>query len=165
MRSVPQIGVTLLELCVGLALVALLATLAVPGFQGSLRAAAVRAAAYDLLTGLQQARGAAIVESRPAVLCLADATENCLAAGSAPAWRSYLEAGSGALPVAHRLLPAGITLHGSRSRIRFSPHALAASTATLTICDERGLATPRAIVVSQNSRARIAVADPAECRP
>src|SRR5436189_5113960 len=63
MRNVA--GVTLIELLFGLAIVAILAGMAVPGFQQTLRAAAVRAATYELLAGVQQTRGGSIVESRP----------------------------------------------------------------------------------------------------
>jgi len=155
-------GFTLLELCVGLALVALLASLAAPSFRRALRSAAVRTATYELLGDLQQTRGMAIVESRPGVLCLADAA-GCRAAGDpAPAWRLFLEPdGDRALT---RALPAGITVRGTRARVRFSERALAASAATLTICDAQGVAAPRAIVISQNARARLAAASDADCR-
>jgi len=158
-------GFTLLELCVGLALVAVLATLAVPSFRTTLRSAAIRTATYELLGGLQQTRGMAIVESRPGVLCLADTAGNCLAAAvPAPAWHVFLETDDGSRAVVTRVLPAGITVHGSRARIRFSERALAASAATLTICDAQGVAAPRAIVISQNARARLAAASDADCR-
>ena len=65
-------GVTLIELCFGLAIVAVIAGLAAPGFRSSLRAAAVRSATFDLLAGLQQTRGNAILESRPLDLCPSD---------------------------------------------------------------------------------------------
>jgi type IV fimbrial biogenesis protein FimT len=158
-------GFTLLELSVGLALVALLASLAVPSFRSSLRTAAVRTATWELMSGLQQTRGMAIVESRPGVLCLADAVGNCRASGEpAPAWRAFLETDSGSRAVIARELPAGITVRGTRSRIRFSERALAASATTLTICDAQGVAAPRAIVISQNARARLAAARAADCR-
>jgi type IV fimbrial biogenesis protein FimT len=158
-------GFTLLELCVGLALVAVLATLAFPSFRTSLRSAAVRTATYELLGGLQQTRGMAIVESRPGVLCLADTAGNCRASGdAAPAWRLYLETESGVRTDVIRSLPAGVTLRGTRARVRFSARALAASAATLTICDAQGVAAPRAIVISQNARARLAAATTADCR-
>jgi type IV fimbrial biogenesis protein FimT len=158
-------GFTLLELCVGLALVAVLATLAVPSFRAALRSTAVRTATYELMAGLQQTRGLAIVESRPGVLCLADAAGECAAAAqAAPAWRVFVEASGGTRAVATRALPADITERGSRALIRFSARALAASTATLTICDTQRVATPRAIVISQNARARIAAASEADCR-
>jgi len=157
-------GFTLLELCVGMALIAVLAAMAVPTFRTSLRSAAVRTATFELMAGLQRTRGLAIVESRPGVLCLADVAGNCLAAGvPAPAWRVFLEADGGARDVSSIALPAGITVRGTRARIRFSARALAASTATLTICDTQDVAPPRAIVISQSARARLAVASAAAC--
>ena len=158
-------GFTLLELCVGLGLVALLISLAIPSFRVSLRTAAVRTATYELMTGLQQTRGTAIVESWPGVLCLADAAGNCRASGDpAPGWRVFLEMDSGTRTLASRVLPSGVTVRGTRTRIRFSARALAASAATLTICDAQGVAAPRAIVISQTARARLATATDADCR-
>jgi type IV fimbrial biogenesis protein FimT len=150
-------GVTLLELCVGLAVVAVLAGLAAPGFRASLRASAVRTASYELMAGVQQTRASAIVESRPGVLCGSDAGGRCLA-GPAPAyaWRAFLDAGDLPRELAAHPLPPGISLRSSRAAVRFWPGSLAASTATLTICDELGVARPRAIVVSQAGRARFA---------
>src|SRR5437870_6443893 len=111
-------GFTLLELCVGLALVAVLSALAVPSFRSSLRAAAVRSATYELMAGLQQARGTAIVESRPGVLCLADAAGNCRPGGDpAPGWRAFLELDADSRTLAVRALPAGITLRSTRPRV------------------------------------------------
>jgi type IV fimbrial biogenesis protein FimT len=157
-------GVTLIELSFGLAVVALLAGLAAPGFRSALRASAVRSTSFDLLAGLQEARGSAILEARPAVLCLSDAAGNCLADDSrATAWRSYLEVDGGAVPLSLRELPAGVTLRATRSPLRFWPNAISASTSTLTICDTAGVAPPRAIVLSQNGRARLANAADAAC--
>lgn len=162
MRLIRDNGMTLLELCVGLALVALLAGLAAPSFRASLRSAAVRSAAHELMTSLQQVRATAVVESRPGVWCLADAAGSCLADGPALAWAAFLE-GDAPVPVGARTLPAGVTVRATRARIRFSARALAASTATLTICDVHGVAAPRAIVISQNARARFAAASTADC--
>jgi len=158
-------GFTLLELCVGMALVAVLAAMAAPSFRTSLRSAAVRTATFELMGGLQRTRGLAVVESRPGVLCLADAGGACLSPGDpAVAWRIFLDTGGGGRGIATRALPAGVTVRGSRARVRFSPRALAASAATLTICDTQGVAAPRAIVISQNARARLATASEADCR-
>jgi type IV fimbrial biogenesis protein FimT len=158
-------GFTLLELCVGLGLVALLASLAAPSMRSSLRSAAIRAATYELMAGLQQTRGTAIVESRAGVLCLADAAGDCRATGDpAPAWRAFLEDDSGSRTLFTRALPRDVTVRGSRARIRFSARALAASAATLTICDAQGIAAPRAIVISQTARARLATAADDACR-
>jgi type IV fimbrial biogenesis protein FimT len=156
MRKRMNRGVTLMELCFGLALVAVVAGLAAPGFRSSLRAAAVRAGTYELLTGLHQTRATSIVESQPGTLCPSDADGNCLpSATPAGFWRASLDV---------HPLPAGIVVRASRSPLRFWPDALSASTGTLTICDVRGLAPPRAIVISQTGRARVASAVESACR-
>jgi Tfp pilus assembly protein FimT len=158
-------GHTLIELCLGVTLMALLAGLAVPGFRASLRAAAVRSATYQLATGLQQARAAAILEARTAVFCLSDATGKCLAgADSSFAWAASLEVDGHNVPIAGGALPRGITLHATRPRLNFWPDARASSTGTLTICDAQSVARPRALVLSQIGRIRFADASDAACR-
>ena len=156
-------GVTLIELLFGLAIVATVAGLAAPGFRTSLRANAVRSATFDLLVGLQQTRGNAILEARPLELCPSDEAGNCLAPGVAtPYWRTSPEVGEHSTR-ASQVLPVGVVVRATRSPLRFSPDALGASTGTLTICDEQGVAPPRAIVLSLSGRARLADA-PAEAR-
>ncbi len=163
-------GVTLIELCVALGIVALLASMAVPGFRADLRASAVRGATFELLAGLQQVHASAIVEGKTGVLCLSDAAGNCLGSGGeANAWAAYLEV-KGAVdgrpaPLAARLLPAGIVLRSTRAALRFWPDTLAATTGTLTICDTAGVARPRAIVLSQGGRARLTTPADSACRP
>ena len=157
-------GVTLIELCFGLAIVAVIAGLSAPGFRSSLRAAAVRSATFDLLAGLQQTRGNAILESRALDLCPSDSTGKCLAAGvPAPYWRTSLEAGAADSLRPSHALPAGVLVRSSRSPLWFSPDALGASTGTLTICDEQGVAPPRAIVLSVSGRARLESAPAGAC--
>jgi type IV fimbrial biogenesis protein FimT len=150
-------GVTLIELVFSLALLAVLAGLAAPGFRSSLRVSAVRSASFELLAGLQQARAVSILQSRPGLLCPADASGSCLPEGvAAPGWRSFLESGAHRETLGGQGLPRGVLLRASRSPIRFWPSSFAASTGTLTICDAQGLAPARAIVVSQAGRARLA---------
>ena len=60
-------------------------------------------------------------------------------------------------------LPAGVVLRLSRPRLEFWPDAMAASTNTLTICDGQGIAPPRAIVISQTGRVRLADAAAGSC--
>jgi type IV fimbrial biogenesis protein FimT len=163
MRNVA--GVTLIELLFGLAIVAILAGLAAPGFQQTLRASAVRAATYELLAGLQQTRGNSIVESRPGLLCPSDPAGNCLPAATAGGfWRWAIDAPGKPSEVELRALPEGVVARSSRSPIRFSPTAVNASNATLTICDLRGIAPPRAIIINVSGRARIAAAADSTCR-
>jgi len=158
-------GVTLIELCFGLAVVATLAGLAIPQFRAQLRASAVRAATFELLAALQQVRAASIVEGRRGVLCLCDAAGNCQPDGAQTgAWQAFLEVDGRPTLVTAQSLPAGVELRSSRSRLTFWPDSLAASTGTLTICDAQGIAAPRAIVISQGGRARVVAPAKSACR-
>jgi type IV fimbrial biogenesis protein FimT len=179
MRTRKHLGVTLLELVFSMGLLALLAGLAVPGFRSSLRAAAVRSASFELLAGVQQARANSILESRPGLLCLTDPAGVCLASGQrAGSWRSYLDSdpgetgpgtsgpdtsGAAQRELGGQALPRGVLVHSTRSPLRFWPTAFAASPGTLTICDLRNEVPPRAIVISQSGRARLARGSPAAC--
>jgi type IV fimbrial biogenesis protein FimT len=157
-------GVTLIELLFSLALLALLAGLAAPGFRSGFRAAAVRSAAFELAMGLQQVRANSIIEARSGLLCPTDSGGRCLAAGAqASGWRTFLEDGATRRELAGQSLPPGVTLRATRSPIRFWPAAYAASAGTLTICDEQGVAPPRAIVISAGGRARLDVSGAGAC--
>lgn len=152
-----SLGVTLIELCFGVAVLGILAGLAVPGMRTALRNAAMRSATLELLAGLQQARASSITAARPGVLCLSDLAGHCLSGnGPAPAWSAFLEGGGSTSAFALGPLPRGLELRATRNRLSFWPDSLASSTATLTICDRAGLVRPRAIVLSQTGRVRIA---------
>jgi len=159
-RQPCQAGVSLIELCFGLAIVAVIAGMAAPGFQSGLRAAAVRSATFDLLAGLQQARGSAILESRALNLCPSDASGRCVGAGVPAAYWQVSTPDSGG---AGYVLPPGVVVRATRSPIWFSPDASGATTGTLTICDERHVAPPRAIVLSTSGRARLEPAQAGAC--
>ncbi len=156
-------GVTLIELMFCLGLLGLLAALAAPGLRSSLRAAAVRSAAFEVAIGLQQARAHSILESRPALLCLTDTSGNCLTSGAAAGWRAFFERGATRIELGGGSLPRGVVLRATRSPIRFWPSSFAASAGTLTICDEQRIAAPRAIVISATGRARFDTGSPDAC--
>lgn len=157
-------GVTLLELCFALGLVAVLSALAVPGLRASQRTSAVRAAAYELMAALHQVRTQSILESRTGALCLSGRDGGCQPTpASGGAWQSYLEGARGPESLGVGTLPRGVVVRVNRSPLRFWPHAHSASPATLTICDEQDVAGPRAIVVSQTGRARLTNAPADAC--
>jgi type IV fimbrial biogenesis protein FimT len=165
MQWIRVTGVTLIELCFALMVAAVLASLAAPGFRTALRTTAVRSAAYDLMSDLQQTRGSAILEGRPAVLCIAGAQgcEGSNATGRS-GWRAFIDVAGDARPLVERYLPEGLAIRASRTRLTFRPDALSADTGTLTICDARGIARPRAIVISRNGRPRFAAPADEACR-
>jgi len=168
-RKRPQ-GITLIELCFGLAIVALLVGMAAPGFRSGLRAAAVRSVTFELLAGLQQSRADAILQARPADLCPSDAAGNCLPSHTPSSyWHASVQTdirqtGAGQSPPVLHALPAGVVVRASRSPLRFWPDAQGASTGTLTICDTQGIAAPRAIVLNLSGRPRLADATAGNCR-
>ena len=158
-------GFTLVELCCGLVIVGLLAGMAVPSLRSARNSGAIHSASFELLAGLQQARAGSIVAAHPGVLCLSDAAGSCLRGdGPATAWRVFLDQDGRETTLALRPLPAGLKLHATRPRLTFWPHSLSASTATLTICDTQQVVPPRAIVLSQTGRARVAPATRDRCR-
>ena len=157
-------GLTLLELCVAMALAALLASLAMPAFRAAARNAAMRSAFFDLAAGLQLTRASSIVQARRGVLCLSrSAGGSCQGNGGSSAWTAFLDVDGLSQPLSARALPPGIALHATRNRLDFWPGSRAASTGTLTMCDAQGIARPRAIVISQLGRLRLAEGDDSAC--
>jgi type IV fimbrial biogenesis protein FimT len=159
-----QDGASLLELMFSLSLLCLITGMAAPGFTAALRAGAVRSATFELLAGLQQVRAHAILEGRAGRLCPSGPAGTCLASSvAASSWRAELRADPGWQEFSRQSLPPGIEIYASRSPLLFWPDAMAASTGTLTICDTRGIATPRAIVINQLGRTRVTGAPPSAC--
>lgn len=162
-----QDGLTLCELALTLALVAVLAGIATPSF-GQWRAAALlQREAYALLGALHAARSAAIARGEPVVLCQA-AGGSCLAASTpASGWAMFIDrpgGASGRLDAGDELLqrvdlPAELRLQGSRRVLTYWPVARAGTTATLVLCHARGGAL--AVIVSQTGRPRLAHTDAA----
>src|SRR4029079_14023103 len=107
-------GVTLIELLFGVAVVAILAGLAAPGFRQSLRSTAVRVATYELLAGLQETRASAILEAKPGLLC-----PRCWGGNRVPAatpgafWRWSPESADGPRVQASQALPEGVLARAS----------------------------------------------------
>jgi len=161
-------GSTLLELALVLALVALLAGIAAPGF-GRLRAeAALQRSAYALLGALHDARNTAISRGQPVVLCQTTAPRQCLAsAAAATGWAVFIDRPggvSGRLDSGDELLhvvdlPPELRLSGSRRALTYWPVVRAGTTATLVLCHARGGGL--AVIVSQTGRPRLSRTDAA----
>ena len=169
-----QRGLTLFELLLGLSILALLATLAVPGFAGLRRSAGMSSAANELLWALQWARSSAGMKGTPVTVCLTQDDRSCVSSPDMAAigWLVF-EAGAAAaasgaagVPPAVILhafrLPPDLTVTATRPAVTFWPVTRAGMTSTFDLCDINSRTSGRSIVVSQTGRPRV-VPEPASC--
>ena len=153
-------GFTLLELLVALALTAILATIAFPGFTAWLLDSRRDAIVTTALHAVHAARQFAATRDESVELCGTLDEAHC---SGAVDWSSGLLV-IGADGTVHRSLPSsqpayGPTLRSNRAVIRFEPGTSFASPATMTICDRRGSGAARAVIVSRSGRPRTSERD------
>ncbi len=161
-----QAGLSLFELALALALVAVMASIATPSLERWRVEAALQRESYALLGALHQARSAAITRGEPVVLCQTAGAGACLAtAVPAGGWAVFVDRPGGSAgridagdEMLHRAaLPAELRLLGTRRALTYWPTARAGTTATLVLCHARGGA--RALIVSQTGRPRLSLTD------
>lgn len=162
MRNAAQ-GLTLIEFSFVLLIMGVLASATAPTFGALWRNAALGRESNALLSALHYARAQAIGRGEPVVLCQSADLRQCLsAAGRAKGWLVFADRQRGSpvqLDAADELLqrhelPTPLLLGGSRLALSYWPATLAGTTATLTLCDDRGASQARAIITSQTGRPR-----------
>lgn len=151
-------GFTLFELLVALALMASLAAAGVPSLRDFIRDCERTAAVNGLLQAIHGARRLAALSGRHVDLC---PTRDGLDCSDLAPWEGDLllrpHAGGGLQP---RVLPSpgnrgSRTIRANRAALTFSPLRPAATTATFTLCDDRGPRAAVAVVVSRSGRPRV----------
>lgn len=154
-----QSGLTLIELMIVVAMSAVLLGLAVPAFSGGLEAARSMDARSSLLSSLQSASGRAAITGVHGVLC---PSLDGVACADSPDWSSgwlvFLDPNaSRELEGGERILHIQPPLAGKvhlrstvgRTRIVFQGNGgNAGSNVTFTLCDGRGPARARALIMS-----------------
>jgi type IV fimbrial biogenesis protein FimT len=169
---------SLVEQCVVLALVAVLASMATPSFLQLRRQMQLTEAARGLHAALHYARAQAASRGLPVVLCQTDAGGRCSAGGSAAiGWRVFAKPGAGLNPrfepgdllLGAMDMPASLQLWATRPAITYWPTPRAAATGSFVFCDADARAQPRAVIVSQTGRPRVselaADGSPLQCPP
>jgi len=153
-------GVTLVELLVVLGVIAIIAGFAAPLFSGLLLDSRRTAAVATALHGVNLARQLAAVRGEAIRLCGSRDAQQCSGVAN---WSSGLLVAD-ARDSLRRSLPlpggAGATaIHANRRDVTFEGGTGFATPATLTICDRRGSAAARAIIISRSGRPRVSGRD------
>ena len=154
-----QRGLSLIELMIALAVACVLFGVAVPAFSGGLEAARASAARSDLLASLMAASTRAAITGVRGVLCPSNDGTNCRNSPDwSDGWLVFLDSnGSRELEGGERVLRIQPPLAGKvrlrttvgRTRIVFQGNGgNAGSNATFTLCDGRGPARARALIMS-----------------
>jgi type IV fimbrial biogenesis protein FimT len=156
-------GLSAVELLAATAVLAVLASFAVPAYVRLSRSASLSTAANGMLWALHFARSTAVLRAQPVAVCLTADGEHCLATGAhrASGWLVFvdreprvpvqLEEGD---EVLRRLpLAPGLAVRATRMAVTYWPTAMAGTTGTFTFC--AGHRVGRAVVISQTGRPRV----------
>jgi type IV fimbrial biogenesis protein FimT len=177
----PQLGITITELVVGLALVAVILSLSVPALAGLVQASELSAATGELLADLQLARAEALKRNRRVALCKsADAVRCTEQGGWEQGWIVFDDenrdgergddeevlARRAALPPAMRMLGnqpvAGYISYTALGASKLTGGGFQAG--TLTICRRSGQPTAaRQVILNSVGRPRVQKATVARC--
>lgn len=160
-----QHGFTLIELMIAVAVVGVLCGIALPAFSGGLEAARASGARADLLVSLVTASGRAAITGVHGVLCPSSDGASCLDSPDwSGGWLVFLDNnGSRELEGGERILRTQAPLTGNvhlrstigRTRIVFQGNGgNAGSNVTFTLCDGRGPARARALIMSNTGTLR-----------
>lgn len=165
----PSQGVTLLELALAVALVAVLLAFATPGFH-QLRLDSQRTAAVnDLLHGLYLARSEAIKRGAVVGICPGNQGSGCASTGQAweRGWFVFVNADRDRPPQldadeevirASSPIPS-MRITSNRPAFSFRPVTQLDVNGTVVFCDARGSTAARAIIVSHTGRPRVTTRD------
>jgi type IV fimbrial biogenesis protein FimT len=153
-------GVTLVELSIVLAFIAIIAGFAVPSFNGMLLDSRRTAAVSTALHAVNLARQLAAIRGGTIRLCGSRDATQC---SGGTDWSDGLLVTADDESL-HRSLPLpaiarASAIRANRSDVAFEAGSGFATPATITICDRRGGLEARAIIISRSGRPRVSERD------
>jgi type IV fimbrial biogenesis protein FimT len=172
LRASLQIGFTLVELMVALAVFAALLAITLPSYNDMTLGSKLRAQANELVAGAVLARSEAIKRNGFVRMCVSADGASCVAGGWDQGWMVFHDADNdGALDAGETVIfrrqaaDSGFKIIGSVASIRFQPTGVGATSSTLTVCR----ATPtvggqeRVVNISATGRASVTKTNNASC--
>lgn len=165
-------GLTLIEAMIGVAILAILTSIGLPGFRELMRANALRAVSNEISTDFALARATAISRNLRAVACPSDGERCNNGTDWGRGWIVFVDRNGNAQrdadeeTLSHRQAKNdGLRLVSSKARpkLRYLPSGISAgSNLTVTICD--GMAVKSRVIVNNVGRVRSErVATPTPC--
>jgi type IV fimbrial biogenesis protein FimT len=162
--STKQTGFTLIELMVTIAVLGITLSIAIPNFQNAVLNSRITAQANQLMTTLNYARSEAVKRAAPVTVCSTDGGGVCAGTKDwSTGWLVFADAnGDGTVDageVVLRVWPAlksGNTLSAGNQRITFTAAGFATGfNDTFQMCDERGKADARSIIINAMGRSYV----------
>lgn len=164
-------GLTLVELLAGVAVIAIVFAIGIPGYRSLAGTSRVTTAINSMAGYLHYARSEAVTRGIPVVLCPSADGRNC---DDTIDWQQGYMVFVDTLrnripsplhpPLRYARPPQkGVSIRTSvgRKKLVYYPSGMSpGSTATITVCDQSGVAEPRAIIVSNAGRPRLSRVKP-----
>jgi type IV fimbrial biogenesis protein FimT len=159
-----QHGVTMIELIVVLAIVAILASIGVPAMSNLLRNTERSTAVNNYWHAIFLARSEAIKRNSVVVLCKSSDGKQCNndADNWADGWLVFdnldhdepaqVDSGESVLRFYNKM--TGMRIHSNRKTFAFRSFAQGGVNGTIVFCDARGASSARAIIISHTGRPR-----------
>jgi len=153
-------GFTLWELLLTMTVAAVVAGLGIPALRDLVLDMRLTADVNGIVAAIQTARSEAVKRRRPVIMCNSADAMHCDGAGDR--WIVFVNEDDDAPPVrdsdeplllSHRLQPS-TTVEVNRRHFVFRPFLRRSTNGTLTLCDMRGGAAGRAVIVSYTGRPR-----------